>query len=122
MDKTATSLRALVGLKNNALDIMEMSLEEKKEPAEVVDNLRHLGHRSDVRTLCFTSDNAGEFRSDDPITEKNFNPTSKFFEVVQKPTASLKQVLNIYRYHFGFGGAAEALELSIAAVHSLARL
>lgn len=60
VDKTGSSLRALVGLKNNALDIMEVSLQEKKEAAEMVDNLRHLGHRSDVRTLCFTSDNAGQ--------------------------------------------------------------
>lgn len=60
VEKSASSLRALVGLKNNALDIMELSLQEKKEPAEMVENLRHLGHRTDVRTLCFTSDNAGE--------------------------------------------------------------
>ncbi|OQR79441.1 WD repeat-containing protein 3-like [Tropilaelaps mercedesae] len=59
VEKSATSLRALVGLKNNSLDVMELPLEEKKEPAKMVDNLRYLGHRSDVRTLCFTSDNAG---------------------------------------------------------------
>ncbi|XP_022656583.1 WD repeat-containing protein 3-like isoform X2 [Varroa destructor] len=59
VEKSTSSLRALIGLKSNALDIMELYFEEKKEPAKVVDSLRHLGHRTDVRTLCFTSDNAG---------------------------------------------------------------
>ena len=40
---------------------MEVSLDGEGEP-QLRDTLRSLGHRSDVRTMCFTSDNAGRRR------------------------------------------------------------
>ncbi|XP_018493738.1 WD repeat-containing protein 3 [Galendromus occidentalis] len=53
-----TNWLILVALRNNAIDLIDVSLDDEGEP-QLRDTLRHLGHRSDVRSVCFTSDNAG---------------------------------------------------------------
>ncbi|XP_023931815.1 WD repeat-containing protein 3-like [Lingula anatina] len=44
-------------LSNNTLELQSLNIKEKKPVAECVTKLSSAGHRSDVRSVCFSSDN-----------------------------------------------------------------
>ncbi|XP_064484257.1 WD repeat-containing protein 3-like [Ornithodoros turicata] len=49
--------KAVVAQKNNAVDLYALSATDKSAAAAVMESIRHGGHRTDVRTLTFSSDN-----------------------------------------------------------------
>lgn len=49
--------KAVVALRNNAVDMYALSASDKSVTAAVMESIRYGGHRSDVRTLSFSSDN-----------------------------------------------------------------